>query len=137
MLKIQVLGNGLVPRMGRLAPIKDPFPADRTLIGTILSISKMKINYLDPKTNKLHPLTRENFNDIWNELGDAEYGNVSVTEAPIKEEKKELPKETKSEPVIEKVNVETKSNEKSEDELLEEMIKEEEKNKSDKNKKKH
>ena len=65
MLKIQVLGNGMVPRLGRLGPIKDPFPADKTLIATIIATSKMKINYLDPKTNKMKPITRDNLNEIW------------------------------------------------------------------------
>ena len=31
MVKIQVLGNGLIPRMGMLAPITEPFPVGREL----------------------------------------------------------------------------------------------------------
>lgn len=137
MLKIQVLGNGMVPRLGRLGPIKDPFPADKTLIATIIATSKMKINYLDPKTNKMKPITRDNLNEIWETYGDAEYDAVTpkMEESPsVKEEKKESVPEQKVQPPVKN---ETKPEEKSEDELLEEMIKEEEKNKSDKNKKKH
>lgn len=137
MLKIQVLGNGMVPRLGRLGPIKDPFPADKTLIATIIATSKMKINYLDPKTNKLKPITRDNLNEIWEMYGETEYDAVTpkMEEVPsTKEEKKESVPEQK---VQSPVKNESKPEEKSEDELLEEMIKEEEKNKSDKNKKKH
>ena len=137
MLKIQVLGNGMVPRLGRLGPIKDPFPADKTLIATIIATSKMKINYLDPKTNKMKPITRDNLNEIWDMYGEAEYDAVTpkMEEVPpAKEEKKEVKEEQKVQPSVKN---ETKPEEKSEDEILEEMIKEEEKNKSDKNKKKH
>ena len=144
MLKIQVLGSGLVPRIGRLAPIKDPFPADKTLIGTIFATSKMKINYLHPRTNKLMPLTRNNFAEVWDEYGEEEYVSASASpvdpskvetkkqqEAPA--QKNEIPeKEREVSPVVKE------EKEKSEDEILEEMLKEDEKNKADKNnKKKH
>ena len=143
MLKIQVLGSGLVPRIGRLAPIKDPFPADKTLIGTIFATSKMKINYLHPRTNKLMPLTRNNFAEVWDEYGEEEYVSSSPVDPSKVETKKqqevsaqqknEIPeKEKEVSPVIKE------EKEKSEDEILEEMLKEDEKNKADKNnKKKH
>ena len=142
MLKIQVLGNGMVPRLGRLGPIKDPFPADKTLIATIIATSRMKINYLDPKTNKMKPLSRDNLNEIWEMYGEAEYDDAVTPKVeevpPVKEEKKEVKEEQKVEPPVKnETKPEEKSEEKSEDEILEEMIKEEEKNKSDKNKKKH
>ena len=36
MLKIRVLGSGLIPRIGTLAPKKEPFLADANLIQIIL-----------------------------------------------------------------------------------------------------
>lgn len=61
MLKIQVLGKGLIPRGYGIAPKKTPFPADLTLIGIILSTPGLKVNFLNPETNVFSPLTRENY----------------------------------------------------------------------------
>ena len=50
MVKIQVLGNGLIPRMGMLAPITEPFPVGRMTAATILQTSpNLTVNYLNPK----------------------------------------------------------------------------------------
>ena len=57
MLKIQVLGQGLIPRGHGIAPKKEPFPADLTLIGLILGTPGLKMNYINPETNQLAPLT--------------------------------------------------------------------------------
>jgi hypothetical protein len=65
-LKIQVLGKGLIPRGYGLAPRKDPFNADLTLIQTILSTPGLKINYIRPEDNKLMPLDKTNVMRIWN-----------------------------------------------------------------------
>lgn len=64
-LKIQVLGKGMIPRGYGLAPRKEPFMADRTLIATILATPGLKVKYLNPNTNKFEGLTRDNFNRIY------------------------------------------------------------------------
>lgn len=64
-LKIQVLGKGMIPRGYGLAPRKEPFMADRTLIATILATPGLKVKYLNPNTNKFEGLTKDNFNRIY------------------------------------------------------------------------
>lgn len=78
MLKIQVLGKGLIPRGYGIAPRLEPFPADLTLIGTILTCSNLKVNYINPETNKPMPLTRENCQKVYKK-----YENV-VSDKPKK-----------------------------------------------------
>lgn len=72
-LKIQVLGKGLIPRGYGLAPRKDPFNADLTLISTILSTSGLSINFLHPEDNRLIPLTKSNLKRIWDTYSNMEY----------------------------------------------------------------
>lgn len=70
MLSIQVLGRGLIPRGHGIAPKKAPFPADLTLIQLILRTPGLSINYINPKTKKLSPLTNENLTEVWNRFSD-------------------------------------------------------------------
>ena len=72
MLKIQVLGKGLIPRGYGLAPRVNPFPADLTLIGTILNTNGLTVNYLNPETNKMCPLTKENLKKVYDKFGNKE-----------------------------------------------------------------
>ena len=65
-LKIQVLGKGLIPRGYGLAPRKDPFNADLTLIQTILATPGLIVNYVRPEDNKPVPLDRANLMRVWN-----------------------------------------------------------------------
>lgn len=81
MLKIQVLGKGLIPRGYGLAPRLNPFPADLILIGTILSTPGLTVNYLNPDTNKMCPLTKDNLKRIYNNYG---MENNNITLAPQK-----------------------------------------------------
>ena len=76
MLKIQVLGKGLIPRGYGLAPRLNPFPADMILIGTILNTYGLSVNYLNPDDNNMHPLTKENLKKIYNKYG---MGNNNIT----------------------------------------------------------
>jgi len=75
MLKIQVLGKGMIPRGLGLAPRMEPFPADRNLIATILQTPSMSINYLHPENGKLFPLTRQNMKTVLEKYGKATYKN--------------------------------------------------------------
>lgn len=65
MIKIQVLGRGLIPRMNVIAPKKEPFPADKTLIATIMSTPGLKVNFINPETGAPTELTKANLNRIW------------------------------------------------------------------------
>ena len=76
MLRIQVLGNGLIPRGHGIAPKKEPFPADLRLIGIILSTGGLKVNFVHPDSGKLIPLNRENYQDMY-----AKYQNRVYTKA--------------------------------------------------------
>ena len=81
MVKIQVLGNGLIPRMGILAPITEPFPVGRMTAATILQTSpNLTVNYLNPKDGKFHALTNQNITRVFDELEDNEA--AATVEAP-------------------------------------------------------
>lgn len=69
MLNIQVLGSGIIPRKGFLAPHKEPFPAELQEIGMIMRQKGLKINYLNPETNEFVALTRDNLMEVWNKYG--------------------------------------------------------------------
>ena len=75
MLRIQVLGSGMIPRGYGLAPRLDPFPADFTLIGTILSTHGLSIKYVDPTDGKLHDLTRKNAKKVYDKFNGVQYKN--------------------------------------------------------------
>lgn len=74
MLKIQVLGKGLIPRGFGLAPRKEPFSADLTLITTILNTNGLMVNYVNPSDGRLLPLNRQNVKKVWDK-----YNNWTVT----------------------------------------------------------
>lgn len=81
MVKIQVLGNGLIPRMGILAPITEPFPVGRMTAATILQTSpNLTVNYLNPKDGKFHALTNQNITRVFDEFEDNEA--AATVEAP-------------------------------------------------------
>lgn len=81
MVKIQVLGNGLIPRMGMLAPIMEPFPVGRMTAATILQTSpNLTVNYLNPNDGKFHALTNQNITRVFDEFEDDEA--TATVEAP-------------------------------------------------------
>ena len=81
MVKIQVLGNGLIPRMGMLAPITEPFPVGRMTAATILQTSpNLTVNYLNPNDGKFHALTNQNITRVFDEFEDDEA--AATVEAP-------------------------------------------------------
>ena len=81
MVKIQVLGNGLIPRMGMLAPITEPFPVGRMTAATILQTSpNLTVNYLNPNDGKFHALTNQNIARVFDEFEDDEA--AATAEAP-------------------------------------------------------
>lgn len=65
MLKIQVLGSGMIPRGLGIAPRLEPFKADFSLLGTILGTAGLEVNYFNPATGKFEKLTKKNFRRVW------------------------------------------------------------------------
>lgn len=70
MLKIQVMGKGMIPRDYGLAPRIEPFFADRTLIATILSTPGLKVNMIHPDDNHPIQLTNQNLKRMWDTFSD-------------------------------------------------------------------
>lgn len=71
MLKIQVLGKGLIPRGLGLAPRMEPFSADLTLIGTIMATPGLKVNMIRPEDGKAITLNSQNMKRMWETYTDA------------------------------------------------------------------
>ena len=65
MLMIRVLGKGLIPRGYGIAPRKDPFKADLTLIMTIMNTPGLKVEFINPDTMRPSPLTRDNVQKVY------------------------------------------------------------------------
>ena len=87
MVKIQVLGNGLIPRMGMLAPITEPFPVGRMTAATILQTSpNLTVNYLNPNDGKFHALTNQNITRVFDEFEDSVDEVEAPAEAPVMNE---------------------------------------------------
>lgn len=82
MLKIQVLGNGLIPRLGAIAPRKEPFMADLTWITLILSTPGLEINYIDPSDGSVHPLDRLNFREVYERFENIDYDHGKKIDLP-------------------------------------------------------
>lgn len=97
MLRIQILGKGLIPRGMGLAPKKTPFPADLNLIRTIISTPGLKVNYINPLTGALSPITRENCQRTW-DLHNSKNGKFLLApgETPVE-------KQSSGTPVVEPV----------------------------------
>lgn len=104
MVKIQVLGNGLIPRMGMLAPITEPFPVGRMTAATILQTSpNLTVNYLNPNDGKFHALTNQNITRVFDEFEDDEVAATveAPAEAPVVNETPTPVEVTDSTPSVE------------------------------------
>lgn len=110
MIKIQVLGTGMIPRDLGIAPRKEPFYADRDIIYTILNTPGLRINYLHPEDGRLLPLTRENMKKVLDKFKNATYDKPTAT-TPARPHVPEAPK--KEEPKPEEKKVEEKKDEKT------------------------
>ena len=84
MLRVQVLGSGLIPRGHGIAPKKEPFPADLRLIGLIISTAGLKINFVHPESGNLVELTRDNYQTMYKK-----YANKVCKKPEVEEKKKE------------------------------------------------
>ena len=91
MLKIQVLGKGLIPRGYGLAPKKNPFPADLILIETILKNPGLKVRMMHPDDGHFVDVTTKNVKRLWEAYSDkytkdpkdGMHGKVSTNVAPV------------------------------------------------------
>lgn len=81
MLKIQVLGKGLIPRGHGIAPKLEPFPADLTLIGTIIGTPGLSLNYIHPETGRPMKLTRENYQSVYKKFKDGNYSKPTIQQS--------------------------------------------------------
>ncbi len=80
MLKIKVLGSGLIPRGYGLAPRKEPFMADFTLLATILeSGTSLEVHYFNPITGKYEQLSKKNVKKVWDKFSDYEKRHTAAT----------------------------------------------------------
>lgn len=135
MLRIQVLGKGLIPRGYGLAPRLDPFPADLMMIATILNTNGLTVNYIHPEDGKPRLLTKANVKRVYDT-----YGNGYVVKKPVVNTAPVAP--VVEQPVVEKVE-ETKVEEPDyspEEEVKEDtvqVVKSQENNKYNNNKNYH
>lgn len=92
MLKVQVLGKGMIPRGYGLAPRLEPFPADFTLITTIMSTPGLSVNMIHPENGRVVPLTNQNVKRMYE------------TYANYKPKQNSTPTSSPAVPVIENVS---------------------------------
>lgn len=94
MLKIKVLGRGLIPRGYGLAPCKEPFPADLMLIKTILSSPNLKVKMVHPSDGHLVDVTRKNVDKLWATCSDKYGSNVMAGKSKQDQAAKKNPAKT-------------------------------------------
>lgn len=105
-LKIQVLGKGLIPRGYGLAPRKDPFNADLTLIQTIMSTPGLIVNYIRPEDNKPIKLDRTNVKRVWDKYNNpakkyvAQGSSVVTNSRPVVPTVKHIPEPAPVPPTV-------------------------------------
>lgn len=85
MLKIQILGSGMIPRGGGIAPKKAPMEADIEYIELILKTPGLKVNMFHPVTGAKIALTLQNLNRMWKAYA---YMKPAVKEEPQSNEEK-------------------------------------------------
>jgi hypothetical protein len=83
MLRIQVLGRGLIPRGHGIAPRMEPFPANVMLTGIILGTAGLEVNFIHPETNKPVPLTRVNYQAMHKKWENVAPGKKVVQEVEV------------------------------------------------------
>ena len=130
MVKIVVLGNGLIPRGKGIAPRKIPFEADLRLIKTIILTDGLQVYMVNPETNAKIRVGLQNYEKVYKtfeakqtELLNTKNIKSTVTSAFEKvvakpeEPKQEVKVEQKVEPVAEVKEPEV-VDEKKEDQAL-------------------
>lgn len=105
MLKIRVLGKGLIPRGYGLAPKKEPFLVDFETLAVMLYTPGLKPEYYHPGSTKFLPLTIYNAREIYNK-----YGNEKIEKPkPIEAISEPVP-EVKTATEVKEINSSPKKN---------------------------
>ena len=109
MLKVRILGQGLIPRGYGLAPRKDPIEVDWRFLNLLLNHGSFKVQYLDPEKKQFFDVTNANAKKVYEKFSDTNVRTIVKIEEPKKVETVVVPKEVLvqpkvvEEPVVEKV----------------------------------
>ena len=68
MISIRVDGRGIIPRLGTIAPRKQPFKADLSMLATIIASPGLIAIAIDPVTKQETTLNSGNYRKIYNRL---------------------------------------------------------------------
>ena len=68
MIRVRILGKGLIPRGGGLAPKKEPIYVDLDYLTILVYSRNLRIQYLNPDTNKFEDLLLSNFKKIYDKV---------------------------------------------------------------------
>lgn len=93
MVKIVILGNGLIPRGGGIAPRLNPFEADINLIRTSILTNGLQVYMINPDTGNKVRVTMQNYEKMYKAFDHKPAINKVAT-------KVETPKAPEVKPVI-------------------------------------
>lgn len=82
MVKIQVLGQGMIPGIGTVAPHKSPFEADYKLITRIMRHGSLEVRIQNPITKAFIPLTASNAKRMYETWNDYKAPKTTIS-APV------------------------------------------------------
>lgn len=101
MIKVRILGQGLIPRGYGLAPRKDPISVDWRFLNLLLNYGSFKIQYLDPEKKQFFDVTNANAKKVYEK-----FSAINVpADLKIEEPKKVEPKVVKPAVVVEQPKV--------------------------------
>jgi len=108
MIRVRILGSGLIPRGGGLAPRKEPMLVDFNYLSLLMNTRNLKVLYQDPVTNSFHEMTVYNFKKIYVKISPVTDSKLQEIKAAKVAEEKVKQIEVKKEevkPVVEEVSV--------------------------------
>jgi hypothetical protein len=82
MVKIQVLGYGMIPGIGTVAPHKSPFDADYKLITRIMGHGSLQVRMQNPITKAFIPITSSNVKRMYKTWNDYKAPKITQS-APV------------------------------------------------------
>lgn len=80
MIRVRILGSGLIPRGGGLAPRKEPMLVDFSYLSILMNTRSLKVLYQDPVSNDFHEMNVYNFKKIYDKIS-------PITEMRLQQEK--------------------------------------------------
>lgn len=111
MIRVRILGKGLIPRGGGLAPKKEPIYVDFDYLTVLVYSRNLRVQYLDPETGKFENIALNNFKKIYDKISPKV--DQQLYEAGIAKKKAEEEAESKR-----KAEEEAEAKKKAEEELL-------------------